>query len=88
MPIEDPSVQWHVADSPWKRVAVIDIPRQDFKQKDRIAFCENLSFSPWHALKAHQPIGELNRIRKQVYEASSQYRHRLNNTAVPRDLEW
>ena len=88
MPIEDPSVEWQETDSPWRRVASIEIPKQDFNNKDQSSLCENLSFSPWNSLTVHRPLGELNRIRKQVYEASSTYRHRANNTSVPSNIAW
>ena len=83
MPIEDPSVEWKTDDSPWHRVATIEIPIQDAEEDAQTAFCENLSFSPWNALKVHRPIGQLNRIRKQVYEASAAHRHRKNQATAP-----
>ena len=39
---------------------------------------ENLSFTPWHSLPEHRPIGGINRVRKAVYLAVSTLRHRLN----------
>ena len=88
MPIEDPSIKWKESDSPFIRIAKITIVKQNFNTDEQHAFCENLSFSPWHALQAHRPIGELNRIRKEVYEASSHYRHKQNETMVPTNLHW
>jgi hypothetical protein len=40
---------------------------------------ENLSFTPWHSLPEHRPLGNLNRARKKVYEATSRKRHLENN---------
>lgn len=88
MPIEDPSIEWKESDSPYVTIAKITIPAQQFDTKEQHAFCENLSFSPWHALDAHRPIGELNRIRKEVYKASSQYRHKENKAQIPMNLDW
>lgn len=88
MPIEDPSIQWKESDSPFITVAKIIIPIQKFDTEEDRLFCENLSFSPWHALHAHRPIGELNRIRKKVYQASSDYRHKANKTEIPAHLNW
>ena len=88
MPIEDPSIEWTEADSPYIQVATINIPSQKFNDPAQQQFCEDLSFSAWHGLAEHRPIGQLNRIRKQVYEASSRYRHESNNTQVPTDLNW
>lgn len=88
MPIEDPSIEWKESDSPYINVARITIPKQKFDTKPQQEFCENLFFSPWHALNEHRPIGELNRIRKDVYKASSNYRHKANKTEVPTNLDW
>ncbi len=88
MPIEDPSIEWKEKDSSWIKVARIEIPSQEFTSAQQKQFCENLSFTPWNSLDAHRPIGQLNRIRKKVYEASSRFRHATNKTEVPVDLDW
>ncbi|QLC72581.1 catalase family protein [Pseudomonas sp. LPB0260] len=78
MPIEDPSVEWDEAVSPYETVANIQVPAQDFDSTEQNRFCDNLSFNPWHSLPEHRPIGGLNRLRKAVYEAVSVYRHERN----------
>lgn len=78
MPIEDPTIEWHEEDSPFIRVAEITIPAQTFTSPEQLAFCENLSFTPWHTMPEHHPLGGINRVRKTVYEMSSQVRHELN----------
>lgn len=88
MPIEDATVLWKESDSPFIPVANISILKQTFDAAAQQQFCENLSFSPWNALDEHRPIGALNRARKFVYEASSNYRHKLNGTEVPQILDW
>ena len=45
-----------------------------------MAFCENLSFTPWHSLPQHRPLGAVNRVRRTVYESVSKKRHALNQT--------
>lgn len=79
MPIEDPTIDWREDAAPFRAVARITIPSQPLGEA---AFCENLSFTPWHGLPAHRPLGGLNRARREVYEAISRLRHRLN--AAPR----
>jgi catalase len=88
MPIEDPSIEWKETDSPFIPIAKITIPAQEFDSKHQQDFCENLSFSPWHSLDEHRPIGELNRIREEVYQVSSHYRHKKNKTEIPTNLNW
>ncbi len=88
MPIEDPSIEWRESDSPFIPLAKIRIPSQAFNSPEQREFCENLSFSPWNSLNDHRPIGELNRIRKEVYQASSNYRHKNNKAEIPTNLDW
>jgi hypothetical protein len=82
MPIEDPTVIWDEGAAPFVPVASITIPEQSFDSAEQNAFCENLSFSPWHCIDAHRPLGGINRVRRVVYEAISRLRHDLNG--VPR----
>lgn len=79
-PIEDPTVLWDPGKAPFIDVASIRIPKQTFDSAGQQAFCENLSYTPWHALPEHRPVGGINRLRKAVYEAVSELRHRLNKT--------
>jgi hypothetical protein len=78
MPVEDPTVLWDEARSPPVAVATIRIPPQRFDGAAQQAYCENLSFTPWHSLPEHRPLGGVNRMRKAVYLAVSTLRHRLN----------
>jgi len=82
MPIEDPGRAWDESISPWRKVATIRIPRQEFDSEAQRAFGENLSFTPWHCLPAHRPLGGINRARRVVYDLISAFRHERNQ--VPR----
>jgi hypothetical protein len=75
-PIEDATHLWQ---TPTQKVAAIRVPRQSFDTAAQMEFCENLSFSPWHALKEHRPLGSLNRMRKATYTALSDFRHEQNH---------
>lgn len=78
MPIEDTSIEWQESDAPFQTVARIKVPAQDFDTPRLNLACDNLSFNPWFGLEAHRPIGGINRLRKAVYEAVSDYRHSRN----------
>ena len=78
MPVEDPTIEWREAESPFVSVARLTIPRPGFDTPGRRAFGENLSFSPWHGLDAHRPLGGVNRVRRTVYETVSRLRHEIN----------
>ena len=80
MPVEDPTIEWPEADAPFTPVARIIIRRQVFDTPERAVFAENLSFTPWHGLAAHRPLGGINRVRRTVYETISRLRHDLNGT--------
>ena len=87
MPVEDTTIEWKESDSPFVPVARIEIQKQDITQAMQSGFCENLSFTPWHTLPEHQPLGGLNRVRKAVYQGISRYRRCMNHIAFgePKD---
>jgi catalase len=64
MKVEDGTALWDENESPFLRAAVIKIPMQNFNTPERLALDENQSFSPWHSLPEHQPLGGINRARK------------------------
>lgn len=82
MPVEDATVRWSEKDSPFLKVARVTLARQAFDSPAQNAFCENLSFTPWHALPEHEPVGVMNRVRRALYQEISRYRHAKN--AAPR----
>jgi hypothetical protein len=73
-PIEDPTVDWSEADSPYTTVGRLTIAKQDVssdegkRDAERI---ETLSFDPWHALVEHRPLGQLMRARNHAYRLST-----------------
>jgi hypothetical protein len=77
MPIEAPLTVWDESLSPFQRVAIIRIPRQDVTLKG-VEIAETLAFTPWHALPEHRPIGNMNRARKVIYDMVSDYRRTTN----------
>jgi len=76
MPIENPTVKWT---SSFEKVATIKIKRQVFDSKAQESYGENLSFTPWHCIEAHRPLGGANRARKIVYEAIASFRRKQNH---------
>lgn len=88
MPIEDPGKEWREAVSPFRKVATIRILQQVFDEPKQRDFGENLSYSPWHSLPAHRPLGGINRARKVVYRAISIFRHEKNNAPRKEPTSW
>jgi hypothetical protein len=70
MPVEDPTVRWT---SPFFNVAKIKIPKQVFDTEELDNLGNDFSFSPWHSLPEHRPIGGFNRARKKIYHAMSDF---------------
>lgn len=82
MPIEDASVLWSVQESPYERVAKITYPAQDPYTDARAAYGDDvLEFNSWRAIAEHRPLGSINRLKKDVYLKSSEFRHEKNGKA-------
>lgn len=82
MSVEDSRDEWN---SPWVPIATLTMdkgvqnlaPTPDTTDSRNIA-CDTLSFSPWHSLPEHKPLGAMNRLRKVIYEQISKLRHDMN----------
>ena len=88
-PIEDASVEWLEADSPFIPVARITIPRQDLTGaagEAQCAYVEGLSFDPWHAPVEFRPLGNVMRARSPAYRVSTQNRKALPEPTELRDF--
>jgi catalase len=83
MPIDRATVLWNEKESPFILAATITIPKgQDINAPARDALCENLSYTGWHSLPEHEPLGSLNQARKFVYKRLADYRRKKNGAAV------
>jgi hypothetical protein len=74
--IEDATQAWDETATPFATVARITIPapQTGLDTPERLQECEQQEFTPWHALAAHQPLGGINRLRKEVYISSATHR--------------
>lgn len=89
-PVEDGSVAWPETDNPYFTVAIIEVDAQTGWSDERARVLDDAtSFSPWHGITAHQPLGAIMRARKPAYEDSSELRARLNGCPLhqPRTAE-
>ncbi|AYD05232.1 catalase family protein [Neorhizobium sp. NCHU2750] len=78
-PIEDPTVEWKEEDAPFVTVATVTAVPQDSWSDDKVRKVdEEMRFSVWTGLAAHQPLGNINRARKLPYEHSAQFRATFN----------
>jgi catalase len=78
-PVEDASKQWPEDQSPYQTVATLTVsPQESYSDARQIFVDEQLSFSPWHALAAHQPLGGIMRSRRSAYEEAQKFRAQRN----------
>ena len=83
MPVEDASVVWDEALSPYRPVARLVLGAQASWSEARArSIDEGLSFSPWHGVAAHRPLGSVMRVRKGAYEAARRFRAEKNQRAL------
>lgn len=75
-PIESANDEWKPKGdvAAFQNVATITIPQQNFDHPLQATECEHLVFTPWHGVVEHQPIGGINRMRREVYIASAKHR--------------
>jgi hypothetical protein len=78
MPIEDASVIWSEDISPFVTVATIRLPAQVVGADNESGECEGMVFNPWNGRLEHQPLGGINRVRRQVYEVIGAFRSQHN----------
>jgi hypothetical protein len=89
MPVEDPTIAWDERVSPPRKIGQLEINAQIFDTEHKRALGEGLSFTPWHSLPEHRPLGGINRARRAVYLALAAQRRELNGVArVEPDDEW
>ena len=83
MPIENPSIEWDEALSPFVTVATLEVKPQvawDKRRSERVD--DHMAFSPWHGIVAHRPVGAIMRARKSAYELSANFRSEHNTTPI------
>jgi hypothetical protein len=90
MPIEDAATAWPEDKSPYRTVGRITVPPQTAWSEARAAAVDDgMSFSPWHGLAAHRPLGSINRVRRTVYESAARFRAAKNRRVIaePRSVD-
>ncbi len=88
MPVEDSSKVWDENESPYLPVARLTVPAQSAWSPARSGVVDDqLSFSPWHGLAAHRPLGAINRARRSAYEMSARFRGDFNGCPMHEPAE-
>ncbi len=76
-PIENTAAEWTERASPAEAVAVLTLPSGDLSTASALAqaqVIEKMTFNPWNTTDEFRPLGNLNRARKAVYDASAAQR--------------
>jgi hypothetical protein len=55
------------------------VPQQHIDNPERWAEVDRLAFSPWHTLPVHEPLGPMNKIRRQMYQSIAEARRSFND---------
>ena len=89
MPIENAAVVWSEEVSPYQRIARITVkPQLAWSEVRSSVVDDDMSFTPWHGLAAHRPLGGIMRVRKAAYEAAKKFRAERNGRVIqePREM--
>ena len=82
-PIEKADTVWPEEKSSWQVVArIVCAPQDSYSDARQLFVDERLSFNPFHALAAHQPLGGIMRARCKAYEEAAKYRAVRNDRVM------
>ncbi|HEY0801763.1 MAG TPA: catalase family protein [Steroidobacteraceae bacterium] len=82
-PVDDPSIEWPEDSNPYLPIARLEVKAQEGWSMERSRRVDDeMSFSPWHGIVAHQPLGVIGRVRKYVYPTLMAYRGALNGCPI------
>ncbi len=75
----DGAYAWNAESAPYVKLAVLTIGRRDLDSTDARTdetYLSGVSFNPWHSIAEHRPIGNIQRARRLIYQASAKHRGR------------
>ena len=78
MPIQNTSIEWSEMLSPFTKIAIIHIPKQDISSPANLDVADRISISPWRTRDDHVPKGEIMTLRREVYRRSAEVRRQIN----------
>jgi hypothetical protein len=70
----DGAAEWKPADAPLVKLAELLVSRRDLdaaETRREESYLDGVSFTPWHAIAEHRPIGNIQRARRVLYLASA-----------------
>jgi len=79
-PVEDAGVPWDETAFPFQTVGKVVLPggQSVFSSERRIFWDDSMALNVWYGLEEHRPLGSVNRLRKELYQRSSEFRGKVN----------
>jgi hypothetical protein len=81
--VEDATTDWNDLGAEKVHVATVTFEPQDPTREDAMQGGEVWAFNPWNALKAHRPVGSINRGRLSIMRDSAKLRAQANGQRAP-----
>lgn len=78
MPVNQTTVEWPEALSPFVTVGRVHVPRQDISGNENFEKTDALAFNQWRVTEEHRPLGEIMHVRR-IYSASAKMRRTINH---------
>jgi hypothetical protein len=78
MPINDTTIEWPEALSPYVTVARVHLPRQDVSGQENNEQVDAISFNQFRVTEEHRPLGEIMDVRR-IYSKSAKVRRTINH---------
>ena len=82
MPLDQATVEWPEAQSPFVHVATLTLAQQDISTRGQADYGQGLAFNIWRVPMSQQPVGSIADARKVVYAAGAQARHEANGQSL------
>jgi hypothetical protein len=80
MPLDEATVEWPEAESPYVQVATLVLPRQDIDARGQAEYGQSLAYNIFRVPPEQAPVPEssIAAVRRAVYAASAATRHEAN----------
>ncbi|MFZ6732978.1 LodA/GoxA family CTQ-dependent oxidase [Undibacterium sp. Ji42W] len=82
MPLDEATVEWPEAESPFVQVATLILPQQDISVRGQSEYGQGLAFNIWRVPPEQAPVGSIAEARKVVYAAGADARHEANGQSL------
>ncbi|MCK9796572.1 LodA/GoxA family CTQ-dependent oxidase [Pseudomonas sp. MAFF 302030] len=82
MPLDQATVEWPEAESPFVHVATLTLAQQDVSERGQAEYGQGLGFNIWRLPLEQTPVGSIAEARKMAYAAGAHLRHEANGQSL------